>query len=397
MWRYLTGLLFWPLILRADTLYLTNGEKIEDVQITGQTQSHVEYREERGGPARRVAKSTLARLTYGPVDWEMKRIKLEKEKLQKAAAALQAQQAQRDDPARILARANQSLQEVQDRINEKRSGGNAAIARECSTAQLDTEAGQLQEKRSGLIRELELAIEQDEQKLKQQIENVDQSLKEIEQKKKAAAVACRGLESVPLQLSAGESARLQKDLGSLKADLERARLQLDKEREMGASSRKIGQNSAALEVAEWQHRYRALQERQRGALLRNLVLPGWGHRHMGARSRGWGWTVAAGGALGALYYTNQEVVHRRAEYLDPVPLLFLQPVDNQDFFIGQYIYGQRATRLKAAHNDYQTAALLLTSVWVGSLIDLTFLPPVSGGRTGGGAGPRLSFIWRGTF
>ncbi|MBE7439630.1 MAG: hypothetical protein HS115_14335 [Spirochaetales bacterium] len=389
-----SGMLLWPAILAADTLYLKSGEKIEDVQITGQTQTHVEYREERSGPTRRVAKSSLSRLTYGPVDWEMKRIKLEKEKLRKEEQELLAMQARRDDPARILAAARESLAEIQERINEKRSGGNREAARQCNVAALEKQGRNLEEQKRKKSQELSLAIEQDEARIRQDISGIEQALQEIEQKKKAAAAACRGLDSVPLQLSAGESARLQNDLSALKSRLERAQQQLDQEREIGSNSSKIGRSSAALEVAEWQHRYRTLQERQRAALWRNLVLPGWGHRHLGARTRGWGWTAAAATSLAAFYTAEQELARRKAEYLDPLPLFFLQPIDNQDFFLGRYIYGQRAARLQQAHNQYQLAALVLGAVWIGSSFDLTLLPPASGTRTGWG---QMSIAYKSRF
>lgn len=113
----------------------------------------------------------------------------------------------------------------------------------------------------------------------------------------------------------------------------------------------------------------------RGAMMRSLLLPGWGQLHQENKTKGWILTTLSVASLsGALYFT-------------------MDTRDKED----QYLAITDPTRFDAAYNDYNAAYkkrnMLFTAfslVWFYSQIDLLY---ISGNRSGESAQNRQTKIF----
>jgi hypothetical protein len=173
-------------------------------------------------------------------------------------------------------------------------------------------------------------------------------------------------------LSASDAKEFHKELSLARNDLETANNNLSKERKQGGRSSQLNSSRANLELRAAQHKHNLYLQKQSGSIWRNLILPGWGHHYQENRARGYMWMGAAAASLGYFYYQNTIVEKRTKEYLDYTPLLALQPVEGNDFLIGNYIYSKRASNLRKSQNDLSAAGAIILGVWVGSLLDLSF-------------------------
>ena len=169
---------------------------------------------------------------------------------------------------------------------------------------------------------------------------------------------------------------------------------------------------ARKRAAAARRRQAALAEQQKlkEAIRRDIVLPGWGQWHLGQRGKG---AAFAGAYLATAAYAAssfQNVQAATANYLDPLPFLMFQSSDN-GLVLGNLIYGQRGAEVEAAAGQLNQSLLLLTLIWAGGFLDLSFYqgraapparrstaprrrapskgggPPRSGGSSKGGGPP----------
>lgn len=160
----------------------------------------------------------------------------------------------------------------------------------------------------------------------------------------------------------------------------------EEERKKRARERREKKRRAALaekrRKAAALRRKRAAARRAHGrlqqAIRRNIVLPGWGQWHLGQKTRGAIFGGAFVATAGFAYQASQDLQNATRSYLDPVPFALLQSNSN-GLLIGNLIYSQRGAEVEAAGARLNQSLLLLTLIWAGGFLDLSYA------RGGGGA------------
>lgn len=154
---------------------------------------------------------------------------------------------------------------------------------------------------------------------------------------------------------------------------------------------------------------RAARQRDslQGAIRRNIVLPGWGQWHIGQETKGAVFMGAFAGSLFYAYLFSAELQTATAAYLDPTPFALAQSLDN-GLIIGNLMYSQRGAAVEAAGAKVNQAVLLMTLIWAGAFLDLSYTDFGTGAPTRtrtrstpkskppteskGGRGPGVSFF-----
>ncbi len=294
----------------ADTLLLKGGEKYENVIITGMDRTRLRFTE--NGTSRSIAKSNLVRIIYSD---EIDR---------------QAQMQKRD----------QELSELQEQISKLSANGQNP----------DAVLGQIRSEIDSLKSELEL-------------------LGGIEDSGGVPADS-----AVPASAAENPRIRAQYDrLVAIAAKVERLEKVLEVWREREKSTLQANRIESELTGREIRQKYADASDRQREALLRSMILPGWGHAHTGRSGTGVALGVLFLGSVGLAAGSAQEINVLRAAYNDPLPFLVARNTGDSTraLLINAFYYGDIGTRLRAAGTRYNAAILLAGAVWAGALFHIS--------------------------
>lgn len=97
--------------------------------------------------------------------------------------------------------------------------------------------------------------------------------------------------------------------------------------------------------------------RVRGAMIRSIVLPGWGHLHSGKRNKGWTLTALSLGSVGLGTWFSIETASRENDYLNETNPALIQPKYNS---------------FNDAYQMRNSIYLTFAALWIYSQIDLFY-------------------------
>lgn len=299
--------------LFADTLYLKNGTKYENITITGMDRSKLRFTEK--GSSRTIAKSNLERIVYSN------------------EADQRAQLKKRD----------QELAELQEKIRR--------LADESQGDPAST-FGQLRDDIEELKSDLVL-------------------IGGIEEPAGDSALADKNA-APPSAENMRIKAQYDK-LVAISARVERLEKALQTRRDFDRSTLKANKIESELTGRQLRLLYADAADRQRDAVWRSMLLPGWGHSHTGRPAAGVALGVLFLGGVGLAASQASEVGTLRARYNDPVPFLIARSTgDNtQALLLNAIYYGDIGTRLQAGTARYNAGLALAGAVWAGALFHIT--------------------------
>lgn len=356
----------------ADTIHLSNGQVIREVQITNQSPTEVEYLENSGESPKRLAKKTIRRLEYGEVDWEAKRILSLRLKVQAMRQRLEElRKAALEDPEAVIQTQN-------DRLSKLPSESMSRLA----------ESEKARKEQSDLLRDLD-------QRLRQA--NAGERPALLKQRAQLRARQIRSLRDSQATLTAAlDEFQKQRDaLAEIRLELERARQILQKQKHTQVSAGEMNTLERQLAAGESAHERDLAAQRYRGALWRSFVLPGWGQLYQEQVWRGRAFLGLFGLALWNNWHTRSLSQTARAEYRDPAPAaLFL--TNTTTAAAGAAFYAQRANTYQKRNADFNQSLLLTGAVWLVSLGDTAlYVQALPGPKTAKANSSTWQIGWQG--
>lgn len=332
----------------ADSIVLTNGSRLDDVQITNQSATTIEYIDAPGKQPKTIAKAQVRRLLYQEVDWKAKELAQLRARVAAARQRLEElQKAAASDPGLIVKAQSERLRKFP--VSEK----SRLDALRTRIAELESARRELARPKPGLRAPVLEDLRRRRTANAKELTTVKQDEKQLRRKLTDDLLSLAG------------------QLEDISAQLDRAVTLLQKQKTLTAEDGATNRMERDVLLAESAHA-RTLQDRAyRGSLWRSFLLPGWGQIYREETVRGRIITGAFGISFLYMLHTRSEAAAALQAYRDPGPAIASVSSTNALIPAALY-YSDRGASYRAKNLAFSRAVLLLPAIWLGGLIDTAF-------------------------